>query len=67
MVWVDEAHLPVLHRMLDEIRANVAQALPSLGDEALLATLADEILGRPQVSHEETQDVTIVPGLAHGR
>jgi hypothetical protein len=44
VVWVDESQLPVMSRMLQETRAMIARELPTFGEEALLATLADQIL-----------------------
>lgn len=44
VVWVDEAQLPLLRQLLDETRTKVADLLPMLGEEALLATFAEQVL-----------------------
>ena len=67
VVWVDETQLTVVRRTLDELRSSIAQALPSLGEEALLATLAEEILSTGLGNNEEAEDVNQARGRASGR
>ena len=69
VVWVDEAQLPLLHRILEETRARVARALPSFGEEALLATLAEQILSvdREDTGKEQLTMANEARGQAHGR
>jgi hypothetical protein len=67
VVWVDETQLSVVRHTLDEMRRSIALALPSLGDEALLATLAEEILSTGLGDNEEAKEVNQARGRASGR
>lgn len=44
VVWLDEAELPLLRRIVAETRSKVAGARPFISDEALLAALAEQVL-----------------------
>lgn len=60
VVWVDEAQRPLLQRLLEETRARIAEELPSLGDEALLATFAEQVLSTTSAGSDGR---TVVPTI----
>jgi energy-coupling factor transporter ATP-binding protein EcfA2 len=73
VVYVDEATRPLLRRIVRETRSKVARALPQAGEEALLAALADEVLGAPVEDHTDEVEadadwkLTRVQGSSNGR
>lgn len=67
VVWLAEAELPLLRRVVADTRSRIAAALPSIGDEALLAALAEEMLTSDR-EHQaiEEKDVPTAMNEARG-
>ena len=66
VVWVDEADLRFVRDQLEAARRAIGEALPQFGDEALLATLAEQILESGSVATQQEETVNELRGLAHG-